>query len=71
MFGWMQNHIQLKDFLLEKGGHCTLKPVAPHLSIKNRVWIEVVVDDFEYYNRPESQGGTWVLAQKMKILKEL
>jgi hypothetical protein len=29
------------------------------------------VKDYEYYNRPESQGGTWLLAQKMKIIKEI
>ncbi len=60
-----------KGFALRKGWHCTLKPIAPHLSIKNRVWVEVEIDDFEYYNRPESQGGTWVLAQKMKVIREL
>jgi len=48
-----------------------LKPIAPHLSEKDRVWVEVEVEDVEYYNRPESQGGTWVLAQKMKVIKEL
>ena len=41
------------------------------LSKKGRVWIEVEVDDIEYYDRPESQGGTWVLAQRMKIIKEI
>ena len=58
-------------FAFRKGWHCTLKPIAPHLSTKNRVWIECEIEDFEYYNRPESQGGTWVLAQKMKVLREI
>ena len=59
------------------GWHCTLKPEAPHLEVggigvgKNRVWVEVEIDNYEYYNRPESQGGTWVLAQKMKVIREL
>ena len=32
--------------------------------------VEVEVDEngVELYNRPESQGGTWVLASKMKII---
>lgn len=60
-----------RGFAVRKGWHCTLKPIAPHLSTKNRVWVEVEVDDYEYYNRPESQGGTWVLAQRMKVIKEL
>ena len=60
-----------KGYAFRKGWHCTLEPKAPHLSKKNRVWVEVEVEDFEYYKRPESQGGTWVLAQKMKIIKEI
>lgn len=56
-------------FKPRKGWHCTLQPHAPHLSMKGRVWAEVEVNDFEYYDRPESQGGTWVLAQRMKIIE--
>lgn len=60
-----------KGYSNRKGWHCTLKPYAPHLSEKNRIWIEVLVDEFEYHKRPKNQGGTWILAQKMKIIKEL
>lgn len=60
-----------KGFAVRKGWHCTLKPIAPHLSIKDRVWVEVDVRNVELYDRPESQGGTWVLAQRMKILRIL
>jgi hypothetical protein len=60
-----------KGFAFRKGWHCCFEPVAPHLSEKDRVWIEVEVEDFKLYNRPESQGGIWVLAQRMKIVKEL
>ena len=65
-----ENH-PTKGFSIRKGWHCTLLPIAPHLSTKNRVWVKVEIKDYEYYNRPESQGGTWVLAQKMKIIEEL
>jgi hypothetical protein len=58
-------------YAFRKGWHCTLKPIAPHLSTKNRVWIEVEVEGCELYNRPESQGGTWVLAQQMRVIREL
>jgi len=64
-----------KGFAVREGWHCLLKPEAPHLStkgnFKNRIWVEVEVKDFEYYDRPESQGGKWVLAQHMKIIKIL
>ena len=59
-----------KGFAVRKGWHCTLEKNAPHLSKKNRVWVEVEVNNYELYDRPESQGGTWVLAQEMKIVQE-
>ena len=69
---WLEaeNH-PTKGFSVRKGWHCTLTPVAPHLSEKGRVWVQVEVEDTELYNRPESQGGMWVLAQRMKVIKEL
>lgn len=60
-----------KGYQNRAGWHCTLKPNAPHLSMKNRVWVEVEVCNYEFLNRPISQGGTWILAQKMKINKEI
>jgi hypothetical protein len=69
---WMDAELHpKKGFAVRQGWHCTLKPVAPHLSENGRVWVEVEVEDVELYDRPESQGGTWVLAQRMKIIKEL
>lgn len=65
-----ENH-PTKGFAVRKGWHCTLKPEAPHLSKEGRVWVEVEVDDFEYFERPQSQGGIWVLAQKMKVIREI
>ena len=69
---WLEaeNH-PTKGFSVSKGWHCTLTPVAPHLSEKGRVWVQVEVEDTELYNRPESQGGMWVLAQRMKVIKEV
>ncbi len=69
---WLEaeNH-PTKGFKERKGWHCTLEPKAPHLSEKGRVWVEVEVHRFYLYNRPKSQGGTWVLADRMRIIKEL
>lgn len=72
---WMQSEcFPTNGFAVRKGWHCTLMPSAPHLkedlaSGEHRVWIEVEVNGVEYYNRPKSQGGTWLLADKMKVLK--
>lgn len=58
-------------YAVRRGWHCTLKPGAPHLSNKGRVWCKVEVEDFTYFTRPESQGGKWLLAKKLKVLEEL
>jgi len=66
-----------KGFAVRQGWHCCLRPFAPHLVVggegkgKSRVWVLVEVEDTELYDRPESQGGTWVLAQRMKVVREI
>lgn len=69
-----ENH-PTKGFAERFGWHCTLKPDAPHLSEDkdNRVWVQVfLTGDVKYYDRPESQGGTWVLCTgSMRIVREL
>lgn len=57
-----------KGYSVRKGWHCTLHPIAPHLSQKNRVWAMVDVEDFINYKRTESQGGTWIVAQKIRVI---
>ncbi len=69
-------YIPTSGFAIRTGFHCTLTPHAPHLKMKlkngeKRVWIKVDISNFNYYDRPESQGGTWVLAQKLKVIREL
>lgn len=65
-----------KGFAVRKGWHCCFRPVAPHLKEKLangevRAWCEVEVEDWESYDRPESQGGAWILAQAMRVIKVL
>ena len=60
-----------KGFAFRPGWHCCFKPVAPHLSEKNRVWIECIAQNYCTYDRPESQGGKWVLAERIKVLREV
>jgi len=69
---WMEaEDIPTKGFAHRPGWHATLKPLAPHLKEdakgEKRVWIEVVIEDFSTFKRPQSQGGTWVLAKRMMI----
>jgi len=51
--------------------HCTFNPEAPHLTTKGRVWCKVEIKDYIELARPASQGGVWLLAKQLKILKEL
>ena len=58
-----------KGFAFRPGWHCCRKMHAPHLSTKGRVWVRVEIEDFKKYPRPESQGGSWLLAQRLKVLE--
>ena len=51
--------------------HCTKYPQAPHLSDKNRVWIKVEIDNFVEMKRPDSQGGSWLLAKKIRLIEKI
>ena len=70
---WLQAEcIPTKGFAVRCGYHCTFTPYAPHLKMElasgeQRVWVECEVEDYTTYDRPESQGGAWILAQRMKI----
>ena len=57
-----------KGYAFRPGWHCCAEPHAPHLSKKGRAWVSVDIRNYETINRPESQGGTWYLAQWMRIL---
>lgn len=62
-----------KGFAYRPGWHCCFKPIAPHIKLnpKNglkRVWYKVLVNNIKTYDRPESQGGCWILAKNMKVL---
>jgi hypothetical protein len=50
------------------GWHVSAAPHAPHLSRKRRVWKAVEIEDYEQLDRPQVQGGTWFIAQRMRVL---
>lgn len=71
---WMpaEDH-KTKGFEHRPGWHATLERRAPHLketlaSGEKRVWVRVMLRGTRFYNRPESQGGTWVLAEEMMVM---
>lgn len=69
---WMQAESHpTKGYSYRPFWHCTSKPIAPHLSEDGRVWCKVEIEDFSEMNRPQSQGGKWYLASRMKIINEI
>lgn len=58
-----------KGFTIRPFWHCTSQPIASHLSLNNRVWVEVEIEDYKEFKRPENQGGLWFLAKRIKINK--
>ena len=65
---WLEAEcIPTKGFAVRPGWHCTRLPIAPHLSMKDRVWVKVDIEDYTKLCRPLSQGGVWYLAKRMKI----
>ena len=69
---WLQAEPhKTKGFAFRPGWHVTERPFAPHLSMKNRCWYEVAVEDTTEFIRPESQGGKWFVAQKMKVIQKV
>ena len=62
-----------KGYAHRPGWHATLRPEAPHLkeglaSGEKREWVRVLLRGVKLYDRPESQGGQWVLAQEMMVI---
>lgn len=58
-----------KGYAPRFGWHCTFQPYAPHLKEKGRVWVECFVKNYRTYDHPECQGGAWILANELKIIK--
>lgn len=63
--------IPTKGFAVRSGFHACLEPNAPHLTKSGRVWCKVKLHQVQEILRPPTQGGIWLVAQKMKVLGEL
>lgn len=51
------------------GWHVAPAPHAPHLTLRGRVWAKVEVEDYQPLRRPLTQGGTWYIAKRMRVLE--
>ncbi len=60
-----------KGFAHRPGWHAAFTPEAPHLSLKNRVWCEVEVEDFYEFRTPRIHGGKWIIAKRLRIVRKL
>jgi hypothetical protein len=69
---WMRAEPHLtKGFKFRPHWHSTSKPIAPHLSMRNREWYKVEIKDYKKMERPKNQGGIWYLSNNIKIIKKL
>ena len=67
---WMEAlDFPTKGYAHRPGYHCLFEPVAPHLTTKGRVWVEVEVEGYQAFKRPISQGGEWLLCKRMKVVR--
>jgi hypothetical protein len=61
-----------KGYARRPGWHCAPQPYAPHLKVDaktgQRIWVEVEIADFADLVRPEVQGGTWYLANWLRVI---
>ncbi len=60
-----------KGYKFRPGWHTVDQPTAPHLSMNGRAWYEVEIENFYKLSRPKSQGGTWFIARKIKIIERV
>jgi|15BtaG_2_1085339.scaffolds.fasta_scaffold07839_2 hypothetical protein len=65
-----------KGLASRPGWHCCSKQSAPHLKLepkngRKRRWALVEIEDWTEHLRPESQGGLWYTASRMKIINLL
>lgn len=63
-----ETHHQKKGFAYRPGWHMAETPHAPHLSETGRGWYAVEVADERRYPRPASQGGEWILSDRIRVL---
>ena len=58
-----------KGFAHRPGWHVSIAPHAPHLSMTGRAWAVVEVEDYRKLVRPPHQGGVWLIANRMRVLR--
>ena len=67
---WMKAEpYRKKGYAYRPGWHVMTTMNAPHLKEEGRVWANVEVRGVKEMHRPESQGGTWLICNEMKITK--
>lgn len=57
-----------KGYAYRPGWHAAQNPDAPHLSMRDRVWCAVELEDATLLLRPAAQGGAWWLANRMRVI---
>ena len=68
---WLQAENHPTRGYKERPGWHTAPVKASHLSEKDRAWYEVEIKDFYKEPRPKNQGGYWLIAKHMRVVRKL
>jgi hypothetical protein len=75
---WLESEcIPTDGFKVNSGWHACSEPVAPHLVLEpvgksRRVWARIEIGGhIKTRQRPTSQGGDWILAERMRVVEVL
>lgn len=73
---WLQAESHpTRGFAVRPGFHVLARQHAPHLMRKDgtlspdQVRMKVEIEGFQEFHRPESQGGKWYLAERMRVME--
>ena len=74
---WIEARMDIvpKGLATRPGWHVCRSPGVPHLkdnpAKEVREWWVVDIEHYEEINRPESQGGIWYLAKRIKFIEKV
>lgn len=69
---WLKaKKVRTKGYAFRPGFHACTRPIAPHLSMKGRIWCEVELREVVEFTRPKCQGESWLIAKHMKVVRIL
>ena len=60
-----------KGFAVRQGWHALPQPSSTRLSEQGRAWYQVELDGATVIPRSDGQGGTFIVADRLKVLRRI